>query len=124
MKPVLYEASERIYRDNGIGRLSDCISCEVEQSTTSEYIMTLEYPIAGAHAEDLVVENIITAMPEMDASRQAFRIAEVEKTAEGIITVKANHISYDLLKRQVLTGPGMIVQPGAAAAMEAAAGAA
>lgn len=119
MKPVLYDSSERIYRDNGIGRLSDCITCEVEQSTTSEYTLTLEYPIAGAHAEDLVVENIITAMPETDASRQAFRIAEVEKTAEGIITVKANHISYDLLKRQVLTGPGMIVQPGAAAAMEA-----
>lgn len=119
MKPVLYESTEKAFLNNGIGRLSDCISCEVEQATTNEYTLTMEYPIAGAHADDLVVENIITAMPETDASRQAFRIAEVEKTAEGIITVKANHISYDLLKRQAMTGGRNIIErAGAAAALE------
>ena len=97
MNPILYESSHaHAYSiDNGRGRLTDCISCEVTEERNGEYTLKLEYPVNGIHAELLTPYRIIRALASDKAGLQTFRIDRVVPNMTTI-TVYANHISYDL----------------------------
>ena len=95
MIPILYEQTENTFASNGIGRLADAISCEVDEELNGLYELTLTYPISGQYAEDLTERRIIVAKPNQVSSPQPFRIYKVTKQLKRII-VNAQHISYDL----------------------------
>lgn len=97
--PILYEStlSDATFITNGICRLSDTISCTVTEERNGEFKLELEYPFSGVHAEEIEVNRIIKAKSNDTSDHQCFRIASVSPSLDGKrITVKANHISYDL----------------------------
>lgn len=99
MKPILYEStlSDATFITNGICRLSDTISCEVTEERNGAYTLELEYPFGGIHADELTVQRIIKAKANDISDLQCFRITSVTQSLDGKrLTVKANHISYDL----------------------------
>ena len=98
MIPILYEAGETEYTTNGLGRLSDAISCTVEENLNGLYELAMTYPANGVHASDLEVDRVILAPPGNGARTQPFRIYNISKNLNGTLAVNAEHISYLLAK--------------------------
>lgn len=96
MKPILYGDTENQFLSQGYGRLSDAISCSVNEVLNGLYLLTMVYPTSGIHYEDIVVGRIIYAKPNEFDSEQPFRIFKITKAINKKITVEARHISYDL----------------------------
>lgn len=96
MKPILYEKNEAEFTSNGIGRLSDAISCVVTEARNGVYELTAEYPADGIHAKEIIQSRIIFAVPAEGKDPQAFRIKEITKPINGTFSIYAEHISYQL----------------------------
>lgn len=82
--------------DNGLGALSDAISCEVEEERNGAFELTMQYPITGIHYEDIQLRRVILAKSDPYSDAQPFRVYRITKPMSGRVTVYAEHISYDL----------------------------
>lgn len=102
MIPILYEKNEKSFTSNGIGRLSDVISCVVTEVKNGEYSLEMEYPSTGKYFEELKEERIIYAKPNDGEGSQPFSIFRISKPINGKVSVSANHISYLLNKMIVM----------------------
>ena len=102
MIPILYEGNETQFLSNGLGRLSSATSCTVEENLNGLYELTMEYPITGIHYEDLRVDRLISAVPFDGGDPQPFRIYSIERNLNGMVEVRAEHISYLLNKIVVM----------------------
>ena len=58
--------------------------------------LTLTYPITGALFDKLQIDRFVKAKPNDTADLQLFRIYEVTKPMNGVVTVNAEHVSYAL----------------------------
>ena len=94
MIPVLYEENETEYLSNGLGRLTDAISCTVHQERNGIYELSMRYPHEGIHAAEITANRIIFAEPEFGKDPQPFIIRDVDKTLAEI-QITARHRSYD-----------------------------
>lgn len=110
--PILFESTEREFLSNGFGVLSDATYCMVTEERNGEFELVMKYPVSGIHFEDLALRRILYAKPNVYSGMQAFRIYEISKPIKGIVTVRAEHISYDL--------NGIVVSPFTALGAEAA----
>ena len=82
-----------------IGRLSDCVSCDVIEELNGQYELEIEYVTQGANAKELKTGRVILVQADdRSYNIQPFRIYNVRADATGYITVNAQHISYDLNK--------------------------
>ena len=88
--------SARNFTTLGLGKLTDCISCEVKEERNGEYELTLEYPMDGVHFSEIENRSIIWAKPNYADDPQAFRVYQITSPIDGVIEVNAAHISYDL----------------------------
>lgn len=95
-KPVLYAETETDFTNNGIGILSDCVSCEVTEVRNGEFELTMKYPSSGIHYADITDRAIIKSRINQSDKPQLFRVYSCSKPMNGIVTVSAAHISYDL----------------------------
>lgn len=93
---LLYDAGTLDFSTNGVGALSDSASCKVTEERNGEYELEMQYPVSGAHYEEIALRSIITAKPTPTGSPQPFRVYQITKPINGIVTVYAAHISYDL----------------------------
>ena len=98
MIPILFSENSNTFTSNGIGRLSDAISCEVTEERNGQYELQMTYPSTGAHFDDIKLRAIIVAKPSAGTSNQPFRIYNISKPINGKVTINAQHISYDLSK--------------------------
>ena len=96
MKPVLYSSTETAFTSNGLGVLNDSVSAIVREERNGAYELTMEYPADGIHFSDISARCIILAKPNPTDSPQPFRIYRITKPIGGIVTIYAQHISYDL----------------------------
>lgn len=96
MIPILYGADEENFTSNGLGRLADAISCKATEERNGIYEVEMEYPVGGRHFGQLLLSNIIYCRSSQDTKLQAFRIYEVTDAIDGVSTVRAQHISYQL----------------------------
>ena len=96
MKPILYSSTETAFTSNGLGVLNDCVSAVVREERNGAYELTMEYPADGIHFSDISARCIILAKPNPTDSPQPFRIYRITKPIGGIVTIYAQHISYDL----------------------------
>lgn len=96
MKPVLYSSTETAFTSNGLGVLNDSVSAIVREERNGAYELTMEYPADGIHFPDISARCIILAKPNPTDSPQPFRIYRITKPIGGIVTIYAQHISYDL----------------------------
>lgn len=102
MKPILYDAAETQFRSNGMGRLSDAISCSVVEERNGQYELEMKYPVTGIHYEDLCEERIIASRHDDTDDIQPFRIYKITRPMNGQVVVNARHISYQLSKVTVM----------------------
>lgn len=96
MKPILYSSTATSFNNQGLGVLSDAVSCTVVEERNGEYELTLQYPVGGIHYSEIEDRAIILAIPSPYRSAQPFRIYSIESPLNGIVTIHAHHISYDL----------------------------
>lgn len=96
MNPILYDASETAFTSNGIGRLTDCISCEVTEERNGIYELTMEYPMTGQHYADIMEGRIVFAPHDDTKDPQPFIIYRRSAPLNGIVTFDAYHLSYRL----------------------------
>lgn len=94
MIPVLYESTETSFTTNGIGRLSDCVSCEVTEERNGEFEAEFTYPINGIHYEDIAEGRIILVDHDEQKDAQPFIIYRRSAPINGIVTFNAHHVSY------------------------------
>ncbi len=96
MYPILYERNETGFATGGIGKLSDAVFCEVKEQRNGMYELEMRYPESGVHYREITEERIIYSIHSDNKNEQPFRIYKITKPLNGIVTVYARHISYDL----------------------------
>lgn len=106
MIPILYSKAETVTqlvadKTNGVGRLADATSCKVQEDRNGAFTLSMTYPISGIHYADIVIGGCIKAKPNELADPQLFRIYHISKPLNGMVTIDAQHLSYDLSKAVV-----------------------
>lgn len=91
----IYTKDTLTFNNNGLGFLTDVLSCYITDEINGMYQLNMEYPKDGKLSEYLVEENIIKCKVA-DGTEQLFRIKIVEKDLKKI-NITAQHIYYDLL---------------------------
>lgn len=106
MYPILYDSITlgTVPQHNGLGVLSDCISCSCEHARNDIYELTFEYPMSGIHAQDLSYMRFVKAKPNPTDDPQLFFIARIGKVMNGKFTVYCKHISYLLSGFDIVSG--------------------
>lgn len=92
MTPILYNSS----CTTKVAFLNDCESCIVTEERNGAYTLEMTYPVAGEYFSSLSVDLCIKAKANQTSENQFFRIVEITKPLDGLVTIYANHISYDL----------------------------
>lgn len=114
MIPVLFRADATKFDTFGIGVLADCLSCEVTEERNGAYECTLKYPITGRHYSELRTERLVKAKPNDTAKDQMFRIYRISTPIDGVVTVYAQHLSYDLSNVAALLWSSESISPALA----------
>ena len=101
MIPILYDDGERNFVTNGIGRLSDCLTCIVTEERNGIYECEFTYPITGERYLDIDEGQIIFCTHDDTKVPQAFVIYGRSAPLNGVVTFYAHHISYKMRKTVV-----------------------
>lgn len=105
MIPILYESNEIAFTSNGLGRLSDTISCVVTEERNGIYECDFEYPIDGVNYDLITVGRIICVShgeykvqkrdnAPLEYNTQPFDIVSFTRPINGVVTFHCVHISY------------------------------
>lgn len=106
MIPILYEKNEKQFISNGLGRLRDAVRVEVTEERNGIYEVELDYPVNGSHFEDIICGRIIAVRHDDTDDIQPFDIYYQSKPINGLVTFRAQHISYRMAKMTVRGGAG------------------
>ena len=93
---ILYEHTETSFTSNGLGCLNDALTCNVKEELNGNYELEMEYPVNGIHYSDIALRRIVLTKPNSYDQAQPFRIYSISKPINGIVTINAEHISYDM----------------------------
>lgn len=96
MKPILFEPSETAFETLGLGVLSDVTSCEVTEERNGVYELQMQYPVTGQHYSSIANRAIIYTEVNRQGDKQPFRVYRITRPMRGIVTIYAQHLSYDL----------------------------
>ena len=102
MKPILFPETQTVFTTNGLGRLSDAISCTVTEERNGQYELHMEYPVDGQLMEEVRYSRIIYAVPADNKAAQPFRIYRISKPLSGVVEIDAEHISYQMAHIPIL----------------------
>ena len=92
----LYEANETKFDHNGFGFLSEATEAQVTEERNGAFELTMQYPSKGALFSELKHRRLIYCPAHPGGTPQPFRIYRITKPMGGLVTVYAEHISYDL----------------------------
>lgn len=101
--PRLYPPTAAAWDTNGLGALSDCISCVVEETLNGPFELEMQYRLNGLHYADITLRSIILAKPNPTERPQPFRVYKISRPINGVVTINAQHLSYDL--------SGIVIEP-------------
>lgn len=101
--PRLYPPTAAAWDTNGLGALSDCISCVVEETLNGPFELEMQYRLNGLHYADITLRSLILAKPNPTARPQPFRVYKISRPINGVVTINAQHLSYDL--------SGIVIEP-------------
>lgn len=96
MIPKLFAPSATSFTTNGIGSLTELISCEVTEERNGIYELEAQISIEARHYSDIAHSAIIGAVPCDGGTVQGFRIYKITRPINGIVTIRARHISGQL----------------------------
>ena len=111
MTPIYYDGTTGL-QGNGLGALRDAIYCTVTEERNGSYELEMQYPITAQHYNSLALRGLIKARPNPYSEPQYFRIYKISRPINGLVTINAQHINYDL--------SGVPVEPFAAGTAAAA----
>jgi phage minor structural protein len=94
--PILYSKWESSFSSNGIGVLTDCVSCYVTEELNGEYEAEFQYPINGVYYSQIIEGCFIKCKPNDTAEPQIFKIYRSTKPIRGVVKFYCEHISYQL----------------------------
>lgn len=94
MIPILYDKTETAFTSNGLGRLADCLRCEVTEERNGIYECEFDYPISGDKYDSIQEGRIIAATHDDNGDIQPFDIYHRTAPINGVVTFYAHHISY------------------------------
>lgn len=114
MIPILYKADTTEFETYGIGALSECTLCEVTEERNGAFECTLKYLVTGRLFAELKNERLIKAKPNDTSEEQLFRIYRITTPINGIVTIYAQHISYDLSNIAELMWSSAMISPSLA----------
>ena len=112
--PILYAPATTDFANNGIGMLSDAITCTVSEERNGLYELEMDYPIGGVLYAKISNDCILRVPASQRTGVQAFRVYKISKPLSGVVSVSAQHISYQLSSIPVSPFDGVT---GAAAAL-------
>lgn len=113
MIPILYAPKTSDFRNNGIGPLSDCVSCKVrENMDNGEYELEIEYLKDGQYYDKIVYGATIKAIPRDGVKAQLFDVYDIVDNLTGTVMVYARHVRFRL--------HGIPVKPFTATSLEGA----
>lgn len=107
MKPILFPADATTFTSNGLGAL-DPTRCVVTEARNGEYELECQLSVDSVHYGDIANNMILAVKPgdggslHAQADIQAFRIYEITEPLNGVVTLSARHISYDLSYNTVM----------------------
>ena len=107
MKPILFPADATTFTTNGLGSL-DPTRCVVTEARNGEYELECQLSVDSVHYGDIANNMILAVKPgdggslHAQADIQAFRIYEITEPLNGVVTLSARHISYDLSYNTVM----------------------
>ena len=97
MTPILYEPNATAFTNNGIGLLTDALTCYVSEELNGAFELEMAYPVHGIHFLSTVLDGIIKAAPEEQATTlEPFRIYHISEPINGVVTINARHSTYML----------------------------
>lgn len=96
MIPILYESTETLFANNGLGRLRDCISCVVTEERNGIYECDFDYPVGGQNYDDIQLGRIVVVEHDDTGDIQPFDIVSVSRPINGVVTFHCVHVSYRL----------------------------
>lgn len=109
---TLYAPTATNFSTLGLGVLADVISAKVTEERNGSYELEMTYPVSGRLYSSIALRSLITAKPNPDDAAQPFRVYKISRPINGIVTINAQHISYDL--------SGYVLNPFTAADIQAA----
>lgn len=95
----------------GVGVLVDAISCTVRTELNGIDELTMTYPVNGQLFSEIALRAVIVANVP-GRGNQPYRIYRITKPLNGIVTVYARHLCYDLA--------GIVVRPFSASNIQGA----
>lgn len=96
MIPILFYSEATAFNTNGIGRLTDILSCTVTEERNGVYECEFTYPITGIRYDEIKQGRLIVCTHDDKRDLQPFRIYRKSAPINGVVTFNARHISYDL----------------------------
>jgi phage minor structural protein len=93
---VLFPADATTFDNQGLGSIVDAVSCNVHEVLNGEFEMEMQYPITGMQYKNLQNRRIIYSKHDPYSDPQPFRIYRITRPMNGIISIYARHVSYDL----------------------------
>lgn len=93
---LLFPQDETQFDTNGIGALSDAVSCDVTEERNGLFELEMVYPITGVHYSEIKYRSILYCKPNPFDNPQPFRVYRITRPLDGLVTVYAQHITYDL----------------------------
>lgn len=106
MIPILFEKTDTDFTTHGLCRLSDAFNTEAYTEGNGQREFTLEYPVTGENYDEILIERIIGAYADDSKKVQGYRIYAITKPINGIVTIYAHHVSYDLSGKIVTVPSG------------------
>lgn len=94
MIPILYEKDETAFTSNGLGRLRDCLTCEVAEERNGIFECDFSYPIDGENFDLIQCGRIIGVTHDETGDVEPFDIVSYSKPISGVVSFHAVHISY------------------------------
>ena len=112
MIPILFDGNSTEFNTNGLGRLTDCISCRVTEERNGIFECEFIYPLTGIHYTDIDLGKIVIVTHDDRKQKQPFVIYRRSAPISGQVVFNAHHISYNL--------SNVIIKPFSASTITAA----
>lgn len=112
MKPILYSKN-----GTKIGVLDDTMSALVTEQRNGVYTANFTYSCNGKYFSQIEYDSIVMLKPNQKSKLQQFRVSNISKSINGVVSYGCEHISYELNKNPIMvvgfpTGEGVEGTPG------------
>lgn len=96
LKPILFEETATEFSTLGLGVMVEATSCIVTEERNGAYELEMKYPVSGRLFSEIKNRAIIVSKAGQTGGKEPFRIYQITKPMNGIVTICAAHLSYDL----------------------------